>query len=106
MSLKPICVPCRRFFRQKKSGFNFIEGMPDFFTAEGEDGPRSAKPGLVEPERWRPYKIWQGDLLECPNCHAQIISGFGASPWSEHYRPDFKEMIERTGASQFQVNDC
>jgi hypothetical protein len=26
--MRPICVPCQRFFRPIKNGFHFIEGMP------------------------------------------------------------------------------
>ena len=26
--MKPICVPCQRFYRPKKNGFMFIEAMP------------------------------------------------------------------------------
>lgn len=98
--MKPICVPCQRFFRPKKTGFQFIEGMP--------------KPGMVEPlrrgtekpEEWEPYKIWSGDLWECRGCGAQIVSGFGASPLFEHYQDNFKEHVRRLGKEALQVNDC
>ena len=26
--MKPICIPCRRFYRVKQNGYHFIEGMP------------------------------------------------------------------------------
>lgn len=87
--LKPICVRCRKFFRMKKSGFYFTEGMPkDSACAE-----------------WKPYKVWAGDLWECRGCGAEIVSGFGQQPCAEHYQEDFAAVRERLGAAQFQVND-
>lgn len=97
--LKPICVPCHRFFRQIKSGFYFIEGMP-----RGAPGG-SPKPGLAEADRWKPYKLWSGDKWKCEGCGAEIISGVGHTPISEHYMPEFGKEQERLNA-QYQVNDC
>lgn len=94
--MKPICVPCKRFLRAKKNGFYFLEGM------QAEDG---AQPGTAEPEKWKPYKLWVGDLWECPGCGAQIVSGVGRDRVAEHYQDDFAERVKRHGA-EFQVNDC
>jgi uncharacterized protein CbrC (UPF0167 family) len=96
MSLKPICVPCQRFFRPKKNAVNFIEGMPD---------GRDAYPGTSEPERWKPYKLWQGDEWICHGCDAVIIVGTGQSPIAEHYQADFAAKAKERNAT-FQVNDC
>lgn len=105
-ALKPVCVPCRRFYRPKKNDYRFIEGMPgpDFDSA-GKRLPR-ALPGTAQPERWRPYKIWSADLWECEGCHNQILSGFGQGPLAEHYQDGFEERVKRYGADQLQVNDC
>lgn len=100
--MKPVCVPCQRFFRMKKSGFYFTEGMPVGTTR----GTTRALPGTAEPERWKPYKVWSGDRWECEGCGASILSGFGASPVAVQHESGFRETIERLGASQFQVNDC
>lgn len=97
--MKPICVPCQRFFRQKKSGYYFIEGMPSI----GHGAKRGREAG---PDDWRPYKLWAGDLWECPDCKAQIVSGIGLNPISEHYREDFGRMTENLGAAQLMVKDC
>jgi hypothetical protein len=94
--MKPICVPCQRFYRPKKNGFAFIEGMP---IGNG------VEPGLRQPESWEPYKLWRGDLWHCPDCGAEIIVGVAPSPMSEHYRPDFVEHVESSRAT-LQVNDC
>lgn len=96
--LKPICVPCQRFFRMRKSGFYFTEGMPV--------GPERPASGTAEPEKWKPYKVWSGDRWECEGCGATIISGTGARPVSEHYMEDFETVRAGLNAAQLQVNDC
>jgi len=97
-SMKPICVPCQRFFRVKKTGLYFTEGMPITHAR-----PAS---GTAEPENWKPYKIWAGDLWECLGCGAKIISGTGMNSIAEHFESDFEEKQRELGADQFQVNDC
>ena len=57
------------------------------------------------PEVWTPYKLWVGDLWKCPECFHEIVVGV-AGPISEHYKPDFKEIVARIGGDQLQVNDC
>lgn len=96
--MKPICVPCQRFFRPKRNGFHFIEGMPT---------ENDALPGRREMRKWKPYKLWVGDLWECRDCKAQIVVGVPIDgPISEHYKDDFADEIHRRGATQLQVNDC
>jgi hypothetical protein len=95
--MKPICVPCHRFFRMKKQGFYFTESMPTV---------NQAKPGLDEVEKWTPYKIWAGDLWGCEGCGAEILSGFGREPVAEHYQERFKTVRHSLAADQFSVNDC
>lgn len=95
--MKPICVPCQRFFRAKKNGFYFIEGMPRV---------NGAQPGTSEPEKWQPYKLWVGDRWECEGCGAVILSGVGQAPIAEHYQDGFSEKVTALGADQLQVNDC
>jgi hypothetical protein len=96
--MKPVCVPCQRFFRAKKNGFYFIEGMP-------VGGVARAEPGTDHPEQWEPYKLWVGDLYECEGCGAQTIVGVPHVHLAEHYQPDFTENCKRFNAT-FQVNDC
>lgn len=95
--MKPICVPCQRFYRMKKDGYYFLEMMPL---------GRNVREGTAEPDRWQPYKLWVGDLWECPDCHAQIVSGTGREPLAEHYQEGFAAHVERLGAAQLKVNDC
>lgn len=94
--MRPICVPCGRFFRCVKNGFNFTEGMPIVVAAEA---------GGAEPGSWVPYRIWSGDKYECPGCRATIIVGFGKKPIAERHHERFDEMVEQFGADQFQVNE-
>jgi hypothetical protein len=83
--MKPICIPCQRFFRPHKTGFFFTEGMPV--------GSESAVPsGTSRPDLWKPYKIWSGDIWKCEGCGAEIVVGFGTA--------------KSLGADQYQVNDC
>ena len=96
--MKPVCVPCQRFFRVRKTGYYFIEGYPA--------GSARARPGTAEPEKWRPYKLRVADLWECEGCGAKILSGFGERAIAEHYQDDFTEKVARYGADQLQVNDC
>lgn len=95
--LKPVCVKCQRFFRMRKQGFYFIEGMPI---------APDARPGRDEPEKWKPYKVWAADRWECEGCGANILSGFGLGPLAIHHQDDFEREIERRGAHRLQVNDC
>lgn len=95
--MRPICVPCARFFRPKKNGYYFIEGMP---RGSG------ALPGNLTPELWTHYKLWVGDLYECPGCGTQTIVGVPSRPLAEHYQPDFEENVAHFNGGQFRVNDC
>ena len=95
--MKPICVPCQRFYRCTKIGYYFIEGMPI---------DTHASPGLATPEHWKPYKIWVGDKYTCPDCGAEIVIGVGLNRLAEHYEPDFQEVVKRLGADQLVVKDC
>lgn len=95
--MKPICAPCRRFFRPKKTGFEFIEGMPT------ENG---APPGTSAPEKWKPYKIWMGDLWECQGCDTTIVNGMGLAPIAVQHHPFFGDRLSGLGPDALQVNDC
>lgn len=96
--MKPVCVLCERFMRPKRNGMSFIEGMP----ADGEQNPA---PGLREPARWQPYKLWNGDCWACPDCGATIIVGFAQRPAAERHHADFADQIASHGA-ELLVKDC
>lgn len=94
--MRPICVPCQRFFKPTRTGMYFIEGMP---TAE------DAQPGTADADKWKPYKLWSGDQFTCEGCGAATIVGVARYPIREHYMPDFEDVRQQLGA-EFQVNDC
>ena len=94
--MKPICVPCQRFFHPLKNGIFFVEGMP---TRDG------ALPGTADPKAWETYKLWSGDLWECRGCGAQIVVGAGQEPIAEHHQEKFAADL-RAYAPKIQVNDC
>lgn len=96
--MKPICVPCQRFFRCKKNDFPFIEGMP---TGDSDE----ALPGTATAGRWKPYKLWLGDRWECEGCGAQIVVGVAKQPIAEHYHPDFAPAVAMY-RPELQINDC
>ena len=89
---KPICVKCQLFFKPKKNGVYFEEGMPSGKDIAGEP-------------IWEPYKLWACDLWECRGCGNQIIFGFGQNPVAEHYQPEYAEKI-LTHPPMLRVNDC
>ena len=94
--MKPICVPCQRFFRCVKNDFPFIEGMPvgDNFSS-----------GAAYPDHWTPYKLWYGDKWKCEGCGSEIVVGVAQQPLAEHYQPSFERIVASLNPS-LQVNDC
>ena len=101
--MKPICVSCQCFYRPKRNGFTFIESMP----AGGTDLPPEMLRGRKAPRAWKPYKLWRGDLWECPECSHKIISGVANEPILEHWHPKFEAAVESLGGEKLlRVNDC
>ena len=42
-----------------------------------------------------PYKLWDADLYECPECGVEIITGFGQAPLAEHWQPTYAAQRAR-----------
>lgn len=42
-----------------------------------------------------PYKLWDADLWECPECGVEVVSGFARAPLAEHYQPTYAAERER-----------
>jgi sarcosine oxidase delta subunit len=59
---------CGRFMRPKKNSVTVEEVT--------EDG--------------RPYKLWDADLWECPECGNRIVAGFASQPLAEHYQHTYE----------------
>jgi len=97
MSLKPICFPCRRFYKPEKNDTVFMENKP---------GTEHAAPGNETPDEWVPYKLWMGDLWKCKGCGSEIIVGTGFDPISEHHMKGFNALVDSHEAYLIQINDC
>lgn len=95
--MKPICVPCQRFYRPTKNGRAFVEGMPI--------GSVKAPPGITAPELWKPYKLWRGDEWTCMGCGAIIIVGVAQHTIAEHFESTFDEQV-KSHKADLQINDC
>jgi hypothetical protein len=48
----------------------------------------------------RPYKLWLADLYECIDCHTEVVTGFAANCYAEHYQPDFEEKLAKVPDSR------
>ena len=68
---KAVCVPCQREYR-----------------------PETNETYVVEMASFGPYKIWMADTWQCPQCHHQIVSGFGMNAIKEHYQEGFTDLLE------------
>lgn len=100
--MKPVCVRCHCFYRPKKNGFMFIESMPN-----GMGHPDHNIRGTRYPNAWQPYKLWRGDLWECPDCFHEIVVGVAPAPIVEHWEPRFDAVVESLGGLDLlRVNDC
>lgn len=42
-----------------------------------------------------PYKLWDADLYECPQCGWQVITGFAQLPLAEHYQDTYEAQRRR-----------
>lgn len=67
--MRPACVPCGRFMRPSKNGRCVLVMADDV-----------------------PYQIWMADEWVCERCQSTVIVGFGRTPISEHFMPDFARV--------------
>lgn len=96
MSLKPICIPCQRFYRPEKNGQIVLEGAPIL----------SARPGTIDSHLWAPYKLWRADRWRCEGCGHEIVCGSALAPFSERHHPTFSLELNRFSDQLVRVNDC
>lgn len=96
---KPVCVKCKKFYRMKRSGLQWTEGMPLMSQNPGSS-PSTDK---FEVAGWTGYKVWMSDLWECQGCGGQILCGHGASPVVERHHAGFEAESDK---SVFRVDDC
>lgn len=70
-----VCVKCSRQMRPKQNGVDVTELARN------------------KAEYW-PYKVWEGDLLECQDCGITVVyigDNHGQLPWKEHHQEGFDE---------------
>lgn len=87
MAGRPVCVKCCRFYRCKKNETAWEEGYP------------------VTRTTWGSYRLWSGDLWECPGCGSEIIVGHGMRPVAEKHEPNYAERCEQ-GKPLLRVDDA
>jgi len=75
------CVQCQTYLATRKTGVTVLETFEDR----------------------RPYKVWQADLLECPDCGFQVVKGFGMQPIAICHQPDFEKELQRV---EITINGC
>jgi hypothetical protein len=68
-----LCVRCGRFCDVKKNSVTVEELLAD----------------------GAPYKLWDADLYQCPECGTEIITGFGRREFAEHWQPNYAEQRAR-----------
>jgi hypothetical protein len=79
-----ILCGCGRFLRVKKNSVTVEE-----LTEDGQ-----------------PYKLWDADLWECPECGVEIIAGFGQGPIAEHYQEQYAATKARLGQERIYPGRC
>lgn len=91
------CLKCKKFYRCIKNGYYFEEGMP---------GGSAIKEQIDPGTGWGPYKLFVGDLYECPDCKAQVITGWSNQPLAEHFQGDeYRKWRERV-QPKVRIDDC
>ena len=70
MNHRPVCVECGLEMRPEKNGV-----------------------GLLDMAEFGAYQIWDADKWKCPSCGKEIIVGFGNNPVSQHFEPEFSNVI-------------
>jgi len=58
---------------------------------------------LETDNKLQPYKIWCADLVWCPNCEMEFITGFGAVHICEHFMKDFDHYMSKV---VFTIKGC
>lgn len=88
-----VCMKCQLFLHPKKTGVIVEEGMPQSSADKPGEG------------NWLPYKLWSADSWECRGCGVEIIAGFAAQHFAEHYEKNYGETKKRLPPYIF-VKDC
>jgi hypothetical protein len=88
-------VACKKFYRPKRNGILLEEAQPQLgYVKEYEENG------------WWPYKLYAGDLWECPQCYNQIIVGVPNQPITEHFKENYLQIRATQDGDLYRVNDC
>ena len=71
---KRICVKCETEFRPEINGVIVAEMFQ---------------------KNQKIYKLWEADLWKCPLCGFEIIAGFAQYPFTEHFKDNCEEVLEK-----------
>lgn len=66
--MRPICVPCQRFYHCETNDYCFEERRPEI------------------------NKLWNGDKFRCPTCKTTIIVGVAEQPLACDTQSDYYEI--------------
>jgi hypothetical protein len=66
--MRPVCVPCKA----------------EYWCIKNEATVEQTAGG-------RPYKLWSGDLWQCPGCDHKLVIGFASRPLAESHQTDLYE---------------
>jgi len=69
---KPICVKCKIEYEPFENGAYVAEMF----------------------QRNKIYKIWSGDIWQCPICENKIVVGFGQNPVAHHFEKEFVKKLK------------
>lgn len=75
------CVDCQTYYATRKTGVFVLETY--------EDG--------------RPYQVWRADLVECPDCGKQVVTGFGQQSVSTQHESEFDYFLRLV---EITINGC
>ena len=79
---KTLCIVCSVEMRPEKNGV---------WVVETAGQPR------------KPYKVWSADLIRCPDCGIQVVTGFANRALGEHYEKSFQDLLDRVLDSQSEI---
>lgn len=77
--MKIVCVQCQTELKPKTNGV-----------------------GVIEMAGTNPYRLWRADLLACPGCGFEVVSGF-APRHVAHYEATFVEQVEKAKQQAPQI---
>ncbi len=79
---KIVCVKCKRELRVAKNEVYYIETF-----------------------KYGPYRVWNADKFQCPECGTEILSGYGNNPILSHFDKDFADKLNTIKANWTYIEE-